>query len=38
MLVIVDRITKIIYYEPVKVTIKVFNLAEMIIDMMVKYH
>ena len=35
ILVIVDRLTKMVHYEPVKVTIDALGLAEVIIDMVV---
>ena len=35
ILVIVDQLTKMVYYEPVKVTIDAPGLAEVIIDMVV---
>ena len=38
ILVIVDRLTKMVYYEPVKVTIDAPGLAEVIINMVVRYH
>ncbi len=38
ILVIVDRVTKIEYYELVKVTINAPSLAEVIIDVVVRYH
>ncbi len=38
ILVIVDQLTKIVYYEPVKVTINGPGLVEVIIDMIVRYH
>ncbi len=38
ILVIVDRLTKIVHYEPVKVTIDVSDLAEVIIDMVMRHH
>ena len=38
ILVIVDRLTKMIHYEPVKVTINTPGLAEVIIDMVVRHH
>ena len=38
ILVIVDRLTKMVHYEPVKVTIDAPGLAEVIIDMIVWYH
>ena len=38
ILVIVDRLTKMVYYEPVKVTIDAPSLAEVIIDVVVRHH
>ena len=38
ILVIVDQLTKMIHYEPVKVTIDAPGLAEVIIDMVVRHH
>ena len=38
ILVIIDRLTKIVHYEPVKVTIDAPGLAEVIIDVVVKHH
>ncbi len=38
ILVIVDRLTKMVYYELVKVTINVPGLVKMIIDMIVCHH
>ena len=38
ILVIVDRLTKMVYYKPVKVTIDTPGLAEVIIDIVVKHH
>ena len=38
ILVIVDRLTKMLHYEPVKVTIDITGLAEVIIDVVVRYH
>ena len=38
ILVIVDRLTKMIYYEPVKVTIDVPGLAEVIINVVIWHH
>ncbi len=38
MLVIIDRLTKIVHYEPVKVTIDAPSLAEVIIDVVVGHH
>ena len=36
--VIVDRLTKMVYYKPVKVTIDAPSLAEVIIDVVVRHH
>ena len=38
ILVIVDQLTKMVHYEPVKVTIDASKLAEVILDMVVQYH
>ena len=38
ILVIVDRLTKMVNYEPVKVTINAPRLAEVIIDVVVLHH
>ncbi len=38
ILVIVDWLTKMIYYEPVKVTIDAPGLAEIILDVVVRHH
>ena len=38
ILVIVDRLTKMVYYEPVKITINAPGLAEVIIDIVVHHH
>ena len=38
ILVIVDRLTKIVHYEPVKVTIDAPGLAKVIIDVVVRHH
>ncbi len=38
ILVIVDRLTKIVYYKPVKVTINAPGLAEVIINVVVRHH
>ena len=38
ILVIVDRLTKMVYYKPVKVTINAPGLAEVIIDVVVRHH
>ena len=38
ILVIVDRLTKMVHYEPVKVTINAPGLAEVILDVVVQHH
>ena len=38
ILVIVNRLTKMVHYEPVKVTIDAPGLAEVIIDVVVQHH
>ena len=38
ILVIVDRLTKMVHYEPVKVTIDAPGLAEVILDVVVRHH
>ena len=38
ILVIVDRLTKMVYYKPVKVTIDALGLAEVIINVVVRHH
>ena len=38
ILVIVDWLTKMVHYEPVKVTINTPGLAEVIIDVVVQHH
>ena len=38
ILVIVDRLTKMVHYEPVKVTIDAPGLAEVILDVVVWHH
>ncbi len=38
ILVIVDRLTKMVHYKPVKVTIDALGLAEVIIDVVVRHH
>ena len=38
ILVIVDRLTKMVHYKPVKVTIDAPGLAEVIIDVVVRHH
>ena len=38
ILVIVNMFTKIVYYKSVKITINAPNLAEVIIDVMVRHH
>ena len=38
ILVIVNRLTKMVHYKPVKVTINAPGLAEVIIDVVVRHH
>ncbi len=38
ILVIVDKLTKMVYYEPVKVTIDAPSLAKVIIEVVVRHH
>ncbi len=38
ILVIIDRLTKMVHYEPVKVTIDAPSLAKVIIDVVVPHH
>ena len=38
ILVIIDRLTKMVHYEPVKVTIDAPRLAEVIIDVVIRHH
>ena len=38
ILVIVDQLTKMVHYEPVKVTIDAFGVTEVIIDVVVRHH
>ncbi len=38
ILVIIDRLTKIIYYKSIKVIIDMSSLAKVIINMIVRYH
>ena len=38
ILVIVDRLTNMVHYEPVKVTIDAPGLAKVIIDVVVRHH
>ena len=38
ILVIVNRLTKMVHYEPVKVTIDAPGLADVIIDVVMRYH
>ena len=38
ILIIVDCLTKMVYYEPVKITINAPGLAEVIIDVVVRHH
>ena len=36
--VIIDRLTKMVHYKPVKITIDAPDLAEVIINVVVRYH
>ena len=38
ILVIVNRLTKMVYYEPVKITINASILVEVTIEVVVRYH
>ena len=38
ILIIVNRLTKIVHYKPMKVTIDAFGLAEIILDVVVRHH
>ena len=38
ILVIINRLTKMVHYEPVKVTINAPELAEIIINVVVRHH
>ena len=38
ILIIVDWLTKMVYYKPVKLTIDALGLAEVIIDVVIKHH
>ena len=38
ILIIIDRLTKMVYYKPVKITINTSDLAEIIINIMVRYY
>ncbi len=38
ILVIVDQLTKMVYYKPIKITINTPGLAKVIIDVVVRYH
>ena len=38
ILVIIDRLIKMVYYKPVKISIDASRLAEVIIDMIVWHH
>ena len=38
ILVIVDKLTKMVYYEPVKITIDAPGLAEVIINVVIQHH
>ena len=38
ILVIIDRLTKMVYYKPVKITIDAPSLNEIIIDVVIHHH
>ena len=38
ILVIINWLMKIVYYKPVKLTVNILGLAEVIIDIVVRYH
>lgn len=38
IIVIIDTLTKIVYYEPIKITIIILGLAEVIINVVILYH
>ena len=38
ILVIVDQLTKMVHYKPVKVTLNALGLAEVILDVIVRHH
>ena len=38
ILVIIDQLTKMVHYEPVKIIINAPDLAEVIIDVVVRHH
>lgn len=38
ILIIIDQLTKIVHYKPVKVTIDASRLAEGILNVIVRYH
>ena len=38
ILVIIDRLIKMVHYEPVKITINASGLAEVIIDVVIYHH
>ncbi len=38
ILIIVNPLTKIVYFEPLKVTIDIPSIAEVIIDVVVRHH
>ena len=38
ILVIIDRLTKMVYYKPVKITINTLGLGEVIIHVVVRHH
>ena len=38
ILVIIDRLTKIVYYKPVKIIINILGLVEVIINVVIRHH
>lgn len=38
ILIIVERLTKIVHYKPVKIIIDTLSLAEIIIDIVLRHH
>lgn len=38
ILVVIDRLIKMVYYKPIKTIIDVVDLAEVIINIIIKYH
>ena len=38
ILIIIDRLTKMVYYKPVKIMIDIPSLAEVIINVVIQHH